>query len=65
MSGLDFFARYRARREPIRLLTEFYRPPHEILEELRRADPDGHALLTEHLVIPRPTPFPASPEGRA
>ncbi len=26
--------------------------PRKALEELRRDDPDGHALLTEHIVIP-------------
>lgn len=28
------------------------RRPRDILEELRQTDPDGHALLTEHIVLP-------------
>ena len=28
------------------------RDPHEVMEELRREDPDAHANLSEHIVLP-------------
>lgn len=37
---------------PLTLITEHYERPHDILERLRREDPDAHALLIEHLIVP-------------
>lgn len=48
------FARYgQVLRKPTTLITNpFTRDPRVVMEELREADPDGHALLSEHIVLP-------------
>jgi hypothetical protein len=46
------YARYWPRQPPTLICDPFTRDPHDVMEELRRDDPDAHALLSEHLVLP-------------
>lgn len=37
---------------PPLIINPLTRDPHEVMKELRLEDPDAHALLSEHIVLP-------------
>jgi hypothetical protein len=40
------------RKPYVPVFQPFERRPQDVMEELREVDPDAHALLSEHIVLP-------------